>query len=122
MRIAVFFPCFAGDPDEYTDTNPFNLRSLDREIAGEHPIRNSTLQVIAGPTDAEFLDGFAPVDSARVELDTVSLHAGECKISLKYRTGFSAYVDELSQLALVEAIKRTIQDLPNVVSVSVETH
>jgi hypothetical protein len=121
MKIAVFFPCFAGDPDEYTDANPFNLESVERDIAGDHPVRQSTSQVLAGPTDAEFAEGFAPVDAARIELDTVSLHGGNCKIGLKYRPGFSSYVDDLSELALSASIERTLSSLPSVSSVSVET-
>lgn len=122
MKVAIFFPCFAGDPDEYTDDNPFNLASVEREIAGDHPIRNSTEQVITGPTDDEFAQGYAPVDSARVEIGTISLHSGECSIKLRFKAGFSSYVDNLSRLALAASIERTLKGLDNVNSVAVETH
>jgi hypothetical protein len=120
MQANAFFPCAAGDPDEYTDDNPFNLEPFPRQVSDTEPARGLVAAILEGPEEADV--GAFPLDTAFLTIGMITILKGICRVSLQPVPEFDGFISDLSRLVLREAITRTLMPFKTIdrVVVSVE--
>lgn len=115
----VYFPALVGDPDEFSHDNPFNLSPVLRTVTPDQPAHDICKAILAGPTDEEFDAGSLPVDSARLRIGHLAIVDGVCRVILDHEADFAGFVSDLSRLALREAFRKSLLELPTIKTVIV---
>jgi hypothetical protein len=119
MKVLAYYPTSAGDPDEYTDQNPFNLHPVERDVDNLEPARGLLNELLKGPTRIENAAGSLPLDTRKLAAEDVVIKLGECAVSFRQLVGRGSFISELSQICFEEAVSLSLKQFTTVKSISI---